>query len=168
LPPIGEHESEVAMVTHDCADVNGVRLHYVTAGEGPPILFLHGFPEFWYEWKLQLADLSRDHRVVAPDLRGCNLSAEPANPDQYRKEILVEGVRALAEQLGLRPFTLVGHDWGDGLALAFAMTHPHYLARLVVINAPHPAIWDRELRENPAQLRLPGGRLLARGGTLPR
>jgi pimeloyl-ACP methyl ester carboxylesterase len=138
------------MFTHGDADVNGIQLHYVTAGEGKPIVFLHGAPEFWYEWKNQLAEFSRDHRTVAPDLRGFNLSSKPPEVEQYRKEHLVEDVRVLADHLGLRPFTLVGHDWGGGVAYAFALTYPDYLERLVIVNMAHPAIFDRELRENPA------------------
>src|SRR5713226_8322915 len=78
--------------------VNGVRLHVVSAGKGPLILFLHGFPEFWYEWKNQLAEFGKDHQAVAPDLRGYNLSDKPAELDQYRMSNLVEEVRGLADR----------------------------------------------------------------------
>src|SRR5437773_9220814 len=78
--------------------VNGVRLHCVTAGKGPLVLFLHGFPEFWYEWKDQLAEFGKDHLAVAPDLRGYNLSEKPAELDQYRMNVLVEDIRALADR----------------------------------------------------------------------
>ncbi len=133
------------------AEVNGVRLHYMTAGEGRLILFLHGFPEFWYAWKKQLAYFSRDHRAVAPDMRGYNLSSKPAEVAQYELKLLVEDVRALAERLGHKRFVLAGHDWGGVVAWAFAAAHPEYLDKLVIINAPHPAVFDRELRQNPAQ-----------------
>src|SRR6476659_3905807 len=104
------------MFTPAYADVNGVRLHYVTLGAGPPILFLHGNPECWYAWKHQLAEFARDHRVVALDMRGFNLSSKPTAVEQYRTAHLVEDVRALAVELGLRRFTLVGHDWGGMVA----------------------------------------------------
>ncbi|HEV2115444.1 MAG TPA: alpha/beta hydrolase [Terriglobales bacterium] len=133
------------------AEVNGVRLHYMTAGQGKLIMFLHGFPEFWYEWKKQLADFSRDHQAVAPDMRGYNLSSKPADVAQYGLKLLVEDVNALADHLGHERFVLAGHDWGGVVAWAFAAAHPERLEKLVIINAPHPAVFDRELRQNPAQ-----------------
>lgn len=137
---------------HAYAQVNGIRLHYVAEGQGPLVLFLHGFPEFWYAWKAQLAEFGRDHLAVAPDLRGYNLSEKPTDVAQYAVPLLVEDVRALADQFsGDRPFTLVGHDWGGVVAWAFALAHPQRLERLVIVNAPHPAIFARELRSNPAQ-----------------
>src|SRR5436309_15587423 len=93
----------------DFAEVNGVRLHIVSAGKGPLILFLHGFPEFWYEWKNQLAEFGKDHLAVAPDMRGYNLSGKPPKVDDYQMKNLVEDVRALAAHLGYTKFVLVGH-----------------------------------------------------------
>ena len=136
---------------HEYAEVNGVRLHYVAAGKGSLIIFLHGFPEFWYEWKAQLPEFGKDHRAVAPDMRGYNLSAKPAGVDQYQMKELVEDVRSLAVRLGYKKFTLVGHDWGGGVAWSFAIAHPDYLEKLVIVNCPHPAILARELASNPAQ-----------------
>ena len=133
------------------AEVNGVRLHYVTAGRGPLIIFLHGFPEFWYEWKDQLAEFGKDHRAVAPDMRGYNLSGKPDGVAHYQMKDLVEDVRALAAHLGYKKFILVGHDWGGAVAWSFAIAHPEYLEKLVIINCPHPAILARELAGNPAQ-----------------
>jgi pimeloyl-ACP methyl ester carboxylesterase len=140
-----------APLRHAEAKVNGLTLHYVQAGQGPLVLFLHGFPEFWYAWKSQLLEFGRDHLAVAPDLRGYNLSAKPDGVDHYRMHHLVEDVEALADHLGHRRFVLVGHDWGGGLAWAFALAHPERLRALVILNAPHPAIFARELAENPAQ-----------------
>ncbi|RME48970.1 MAG: alpha/beta hydrolase, partial [Caldilineae bacterium] len=139
------------MFEHKYAEVNGLRLHYVCAGEGELILFAHGFPEFWYAWRRQLQEFGRDHRAVALDMRGYNLSDKPTAVDQYRVKYLVEDLRALAEHLGYRQFTLVGHDWGGAAAWMFAIVHPQFLKRLVIINAPHPAIFARELQNNPAQ-----------------
>lgn len=133
------------------AEVNGVRLHYMTAGQGRLIMFLHGFPEFWYGWKKQLAHFSRDYQAVAPDMRGYNLSSKPADVAQYELKLLVEDVRALADHLGHKRFVLAGHDWGGVVAWAFAAAHPEYLEKLIIVNAPHPAVFDRELRQNPAQ-----------------
>jgi pimeloyl-ACP methyl ester carboxylesterase len=136
---------------HRYADVNNVRLHYVTVGNGKLMMFLHGFPEFWYEWKNQLTEFGRDYQAVAPDMRGYNLSSKPADVEQYRMKYLIEDVRGLAEYLGHKKFILVAHDWGGAVAWPFAMRHPEYLERLIIINAPHPVIFVRELRDNPAQ-----------------
>jgi pimeloyl-ACP methyl ester carboxylesterase len=133
------------------AEVNGVRLHYVSAGKGPLIIFLHGFPEFWYEWKNQLLEFGRDHLAVAPDMRGYNLSSKPAEVDQYGMKYRVEDVRALSLTLGYRKFTLVAHDWGGAVAWAFAIAHPECLDKLVIVNAPHPGVFQRLLSEDAAQ-----------------
>ena len=130
--------------------VNGVRLHCVTAGEGPLMLCLHGFPEFWYEWKDQLREFGKGHLVVAPDLRGYNLSDKPAALEAYRVPALLEDIRGLADHFRQgRKFVLVAHDWGGALAWGFAIAHPELLEKLVIINAPHPAIF-RELLMNDA------------------
>jgi pimeloyl-ACP methyl ester carboxylesterase len=143
-----------AGVQHEYAEVNGVRLHYAKTGSGPLIIFLHGFPEFWYAWKDQLAEFGKDHLAVAPDMRGYNLSSKPEGVENYRIPLLVADVKALAETLGAAPtrkFVLVGHDWGGVVAWVFAATHPELLDRLVIINAPHPGVFGRLLREDPAQ-----------------
>jgi pimeloyl-ACP methyl ester carboxylesterase len=139
------------MEEHRYAEVNGVRLHYVTVGQGPLIVFVHGFPEFWYAWRAQLAHFARDHQAVAFDMRGHNLSSKPADVADYAMNHLVSDLAALADHLGHRRFVLVGHDWGGAVAWAFAIRHPDRLERLVIVNAPHPAIFARELRDNPAQ-----------------
>ena len=139
------------MFKHEYADVNGVRLHYVTAGKGKLILFVHGFPEFWYEWKNQLQEFGRDHQAVALDMRGYNLSSKPAGLDQYRMKHLVEDLRSLAEFLGHKRFILAGHDWGGAACWAFPYYYPGVLEKLIIINAPHPVVFARELQQNPAQ-----------------
>ena len=148
-------QSNAPPLSHEFAEVNGQRLHYVTVGRGPLIVFLHGFPEFWYEWKNQLAEFSRDHTAVAPDLRGYNLSSNPEELSAYAIPNLVADVHALVTTLlkstGGSKFTLVAHDWGGVLAWVYAAQHPEMLDKLVILNAPHPTIFGRELRENPAQ-----------------
>jgi pimeloyl-ACP methyl ester carboxylesterase len=131
---------------------NGLRLHCVCEGSGELVLFLHGFPEFWYAWRAQLAEFGRERLAVAADLPGYNLSDKPAEVARYRASALVEDVRACAAHFSAgRPFVLVGHDWGGALAWAFALAHPEALSRLVIINAPHPGIFARLLAQDPEQ-----------------
>jgi len=133
-------------------EVNGVRLHCVARGEGTLILFLHGFPEFWYEWKNQLAEFGRDRLAVAPDMRGYNLSGKPSGLESYRVDVLIEDIRQLADHFrNNQKFILVGHDWGGAVAWAFAIAHRDYLQKLVLINAPHPAVFARLLTSDPEQ-----------------
>jgi len=140
------------MLKDHYVQVNGVKLHVVTAGKGPLILFLHGFPEFWYEWKDQLSEFGKDHLAVAPDMRGYNLSDKPEALDQYKINILVEDVRALADHYShQKKFVLVAHDWGGAVAWAFAIQHPEMLDKLVIVNAPHPGVFGRLLATDPAQ-----------------
>ena len=133
------------------AEVNGVRLHYVSRGAGKLIMFVHGFPEFWAEWENQLEAFGKDYQAVALDMRGYNLSSKPEGLDAYHVTALIEDLRALAEHLGHEKFILVAHDWGGAVAWSFAMRHPEWLEKLIIINAPHPAIFARELLENPDQ-----------------
>ena len=148
----GSAAERKVIFTDTYVKVNGVRLHCVTAGRGPLILFLHGFPEFWYEWNNQLQEFGKDHLAVAPDLPGYNLSDKPADLEQYRSKVLIEDIRALADHFRQnKKFILVGHDWGGGLAWAFAIGHPDYLQELIIINAPHPAIFGRLLASDPQQ-----------------
>ena len=133
------------------AEVNGIRLHYVSVGQGKLIMFVHGFPEYWGEWESHLVDFGKDHEAVAPDMRGYNLSSKPAGPEHYQIMDLIEDLRALAEYLGHKKFILVGHDWGGAVAWSFAIRHPECLEKLIIVNAPHPAVFARELLNNPNQ-----------------
>ena len=133
------------------AEVNGIRLHYVSRGQGKLILFVHGFPEFWAEWENQLVAFGQDHQAVALDMRGYNLSDKPENLDAYHARHCIDDLRMLAAYLGHRKFILAAHDWGGAVAWSVAMRYPECLERLIIINAPHPAIFARELLHNPAQ-----------------
>ena len=148
--------AETAPLRHKTAAVNGVELHYVEAGQGPLILFLHGFPEFWYAWKDSLAEFGKDHHAVAVDMRGYNLSSKPERVEDYRMPHLVGDVAALIGHLEAEKAVLVGHDWGGAVAWAFALAHPEMLERLVIINAPHPAVFAREIAGNPEQQQASG------------
>ena len=136
------------------ADVNGVRLHYASVGDSgkPLVLFLHGYPMFWYSWKDQMLDLGRDHFAVAPDMRGYNLSDKPAGVENYKMKLLIEDVRQLAEKLGKgKKITLVIHDWGALVGWTFAMFYPEMIDKLIVVNGAHPFVSEREMNENPGQ-----------------
>jgi len=133
------------------AEVNGIRLHYVSSGRGKLIMFVHGFPEFWYEWDNQLVEFGRDYQAVAPDIRGYNLSSKPAEIEKYHVKEIIEDLRALAEHLGHEKFIMVAHDWGGAIAWSAAMRHPELLEKLIIINSPHPAVFARELLKNPDQ-----------------
>lgn len=137
-------------ITHHFAEANGIRLHYAAAGSGPLVLFLHGFPEFWYAWRAQLGEFGRDRLAVAPDQRGHNLSDKPQGVEPYRAKHLVADIRALALALSRSRFTLVAHDWGGAIAWSFAIAHPEMVERLVIVNAPHPIPFARELGSSPA------------------
>lgn len=136
------------------AEVNGIKLHYVKAGpeDGKLIVFLHGFPQFWYMWRDQLLDCSKDYLAVAPDMRGYNLSSKPEEIEQYQPEHIVEDIRALVEEhFGRKKFILVGHDWGGVIAWPFANAHPELLEKLIIINAPHPNTFGRLISSNKDQ-----------------
>jgi epoxide hydrolase 4 len=140
--------------SHGEAVVNGIRLHYVEAGEGPLVVLLHGFPEFWYSWRHQIPALAgAGFRVIAPDMRGYNLSDKPKGTDAYRVELLVDDVAGLIRHFGEERATVVGHDWGGLVAWYAAILRPEAVERLVVINAPHPAAYRRELTRSTQALR---------------
>jgi len=121
------------------ADVGDVSLHYVEAGEGPLVVLLHGFPEFWFGWRLQISELAAaGFRVVAPDLRGYNLSSRPRGIKAYGADKLADDVHGLIHALGADSAMVVGHDWGGTVAWTLAMNHPEDVDRLVVLDAAHP------------------------------
>jgi epoxide hydrolase 4 len=121
------------------ANVGDVTLHYVEAGEGPLVLLLHGFPEFSYGWRLQIERLAEaGYRVVAPDLRGYNLSSRPRKVRDYAGNLLADDVYVLIHALGAESAILVGHDWGGTVAWTTAMNHPEVVDKLVVLDAAHP------------------------------
>jgi epoxide hydrolase 4 len=140
------------MLEHQFVDVYGTTLHVVRRGSGTTMLFLHGFPELWYLWRRQLEDFGGDHLAVASDLRGYNLSEKPAAVEAYATRHLVADVKGLLDHYaGGSPAVLVGHDWGGAVAWAFALAHPEYLSRLVIVNAPHPIVFLRQLATSQAQ-----------------
>jgi pimeloyl-ACP methyl ester carboxylesterase len=141
------------MLEHRFVDTGEIRLHYVTDGpaDGEPIVFLHGFPEYWGVWKQLLAAFAPTHRVIAPDLRGANQSGRPEGVPAYRIQRLVGDVLALFDHLELPRATVVAQDWGSLVGWSFLLRHRDRVARYVSMNITHPALFDRDLRENPAQ-----------------
>ena len=132
-------------------DVGGVRLHVAEAGSGPLVVLLHGFPEFWYAWRHQLAGLAGDCHAVAPDTRGIGGSDRPAGLAAYRIERLVEDVAGLIAALGQRRAVLVGHDWGGFIAWETAIRHPELVQRLAIVNCAHPGIFQQLCQAGGAQ-----------------
>ncbi len=133
------------------ADSNGVKIHYLTKGEGPLLIMIHGFPDFWYTWREQIPALSKHFKVVAIDQRGYNKSDQPEGVDNYTLDKLVGDVLAIVKHFNQEKVILVGHDWGGIVAWTFAMTYPDKIDRLVILNLPHPKGLSRELANNPQQ-----------------
>ena len=140
-------------ITHHVARVNGIRLHYASCGDPgrPLMLFVHGFPEFWFAWEGLLREFGRTHHAVALDLRGFNLSDKPLELKAYRAREIIEDLRQLIGALGHEDCLMVAHDWGGAVAWNFASVHPGLLRGLVAINAAHTAVFARALRQDAAQ-----------------
>jgi epoxide hydrolase 4 len=134
------------------ADLSDTRLHYVESGEGPLVVLLHGFPEFWFSWRFQVPALAAaGFRVVAPDMRGYNLSSRPRGVPAYDIDCLAGDIRDLIRERGAESAFLAGHDWGAAVAWATAMNHPEVVGRLAILNVPHPRRLLHGLRR-PRQL----------------
>ena len=131
-----------------------VSLQAVAAGphDGPVIVLLHGFPEFWYGWRRQIEPLAAaGFRVIVPDQRGYNLSGKPDGVSAYALTELVSDVIAIADQLGREKIFLAGHDWGAAVAWSAALLHPQRIAKLAVLNVPHPSVMRKFLTRRPHQ-----------------
>jgi pimeloyl-ACP methyl ester carboxylesterase len=140
------------MIRHETVAANGLSFHVARAGEGPLMLFLHGFPEYWAMWRPLLEHFgARGWCAAAPDLRGYNLSEKPAAVEAYRAKHLMADVLALAAHYTKEKFVLVAHDWGGAVAWGVAIAHPERISKLVMLNSPHPYLFWRELCNNPAQ-----------------
>ena len=133
-----------ARISFGYADVGDVKLHYAKAGDGERlVVLLHGFPEFWYSWRHQLVALSDQYTVVAPDMRGYNLSDKPLNKADYAIDNLVGDIVGLIHHFGKETAAVIGHDWGASVAWALAMKKPEVLWKLGALQVPPIPIWKR-------------------------
>lgn len=142
-------------LAHCDVATNGVRLHVVETGpvDGPLLILLHGFPEFWWQWRRYLEPLAAaGYRVWAPDQRGYNTSDRPPQVAAYSLDELAGDVAGLIDAAGRQQAYVVGHDWGAGVAWWLALTRPEVVRRMAIINVPHPAVMLRQLRRSPRQL----------------
>lgn len=147
--PFNSHAQDLG--SHGYAESDGVKLHYITAGDGPLVVMIHGFPDYWYTWRNQIPALAERFQVVAYDQRGYNKSDQPEGVENYRAEKLVADLVAVVDHFKREKAIIVGHDWGGLVAWMFAMTHPERTGRLIVLNLPHPKGLRRELANNPRQ-----------------
>lgn len=131
----------------------GVTLNVQTGGArgGEAIIFLHGFPESHRTWREIAPALAGDYFVICPDQRGFGASDKPLGVENYRADRVVEDLLALADHFELERFTLVGHDWGGAVAWFAALRHPDRIKRLVIVNAPHPYVFQKSLIEDAHQ-----------------
>lgn len=136
---------------HHTIEANGIKQHYVEAGDGPPVLLLHGFPQTWYAWRKQIPALSPRYRLIVPDLRGYGATAKPATG--YDKRTMANDILALMQQLGIERAAIIGHDRGARVATRFAKDHPEALDRLGVFdNIPTRIIFERMDSESHAPI----------------
>jgi len=135
---------DLEKIKMDYAQIGGVRLHYATAGEGEKlVILLHGFPEFWYSWRHQIIGLSEEYKIVAPDMRGYNLSDKPTKVSDYEIDKLVDDVTGLIRHFGYHQAAVIGHDWGASVAWAVAAKHPEYLWKLGALQVPPIPVWKK-------------------------
>ena len=138
-------------IEHGYVNSDGVKIHYATAGEGPLVVMIHGFPDFWYSWRHQMSGLKDNFKVVAIDQRGYNLSGKPQGQENYAMRYLIADVAAVIRHLGANKATIVGHDWGGAVAWQFAFALPQMVDKLVILNLPHPTAMAREMATNTLQ-----------------
>jgi pimeloyl-ACP methyl ester carboxylesterase len=133
-------------IRHGYAQIGGVRLHYAERGSGGRlVILLHGFPECWYSWRHQLMALGGQYTVVAPDMRGYNLSDKPPRVEDYKLNLLVDDALGLVRHFGATNAAIVGHDWGAAVAWSVAQNYPEYVWKLVAMQVPPAAAWRDNL-----------------------
>ncbi len=147
-------EQESFFVERICPHAGAIKLHVVARGayDAPPLLFIHGFPEFWYAWNAQLEHFARDYRCYAIDLRGFNLSSQPIDVASYKANLLLDDLRAVIAHIGGHVHAVIAHDWGGALAWSLAAQSPELMEKFVAINAPHTMLFANALAHDPAQI----------------
>jgi len=136
-------------------ETNGIKLHVMEAGpaDGPMMLFLHGFPEFWYAWRKQIGYFAeRGYLVVVPDQRGYNLSDKPKGIAAYKIDELAKDIVGLIDAYGREKILLVGHDWGASVSWWVSLKYPERISKMVILNVPHPKVMARQMFSNPDQM----------------
>ncbi|KAK3096806.1 hypothetical protein FSP39_003508, partial [Pinctada imbricata] len=141
--------------THGYIHLEDVRIHYVANGEeGKPLmLFVHGFPEFWYSWRFQLREFSKDYRVVAMDMRGYSDSDKPKGISNYTSDKIAADIKQLVSALGYSDCVLVGHDWGGSIVYTVTIMYPEVVKKLIVLNAPHPGAFKKYMQTSWTQFK---------------
>ncbi len=140
-------------IEHLHVEVNNIQLHVATIGVGKPLFLLHGFPDFWYGWKSLIPLLKDTYKLIIPDLRGYNLSDKPKGVENYDMNILIEDLINLVDYFKFDEIYLAGHDWGGVIAWCFAEKYPDRVEKMMILNAPHPKIFQEQLSKNKAQQR---------------
>jgi pimeloyl-ACP methyl ester carboxylesterase len=144
--------TKAAVRVEDKYAQNGdVKIHYVASGKGPLVVMIHGYPDYSGSWDLLRPVLDDSYRVVALDTRGYNLSSQPEGVENYEMPKLIADVDAVIRSEGYEKATVIGHDWGGSIAWMFAFYYPQRLDNLIVLSTPHPSLFMREMRTNPAQ-----------------
>jgi len=145
--------NDLALQTRYFDTAPGVRLHAKVSGaaDAPTLLFVHGFPEFWYTWRRQLPEFARDFRCVAIDMRGFNLSSQPVEVAAYKANLLVADLRAVINELGAPIHAVIAHDWGGAVAWSLAAQHPQLMKKFVVLNSPHAILFANALANDREQ-----------------
>jgi pimeloyl-ACP methyl ester carboxylesterase len=148
-------ENEFKGIRHAWIQAGDQVLHAVEAGsdKGDSIILVHGFPDFWFGWRHQIAALGERHHVIAYDQRGYNHSSKPRKVSDYDIDALAADLAAVVRSKGRGRVTVVGHDWGGAVAWEFARKYPRLLSRLVIINCPPVHVLFKEQLHNPRQLR---------------
>ena len=128
---------------------DGVKIHYLEWGEGPLVIMLHGFPDFWYSWRHLIPELAISHKVVAVDLRGYNLSDHPHGVENYTMRILMTDLVAVINHYQAKDVTLIANDWGGAIAWNVALYYPNKVNRLIACNIPYPNNISKYISKHP-------------------
>lgn len=146
--------STAAHAADKYADNAGVKIHYVVEGQGPLVVLIHGFPDYWATWKPLMAELNKaGYRTAALDTRGYNLSDKPQGVEAYAMPNLIGDVAAVIAAEGEKNAIVVGHDWGAAIAWQTTFARPDLVNKLVIMSVPHPAGMAREMATNADQQR---------------